>query len=52
MVKKKSAYGGCLGSKRRGRTWYSAKSDGELKASIEPSMSEWGNPSIRDYGYS
>ena len=44
MVKKRSANGGCLGSKRRGRTWYSAKSSGELKTSVDPEMSEWGNP--------
>lgn len=33
MVKKRSANGGCLGSKRRWRTWNSAKSFGELKTS-------------------
>ena len=44
MVKKRSANGGCLGSKRRRRTWNPAKSDGELETSVEPSMSEWGNP--------
>ena len=34
MVKKKSANGGCLGSKRRRRTWYSAKSPNELKTGV------------------
>ena len=38
------AHGGCLGTKRRRRTWQTAKSDGELYASIDPSISEWGNP--------
>lgn len=46
MVKKRSANGGCLGSKRRRRTWNSAKSFGELKTSVEPEISEWGNPAI------
>lgn len=44
MVKKRSANGGCLGSKRRRRTWNPAKSYGELETSVEPWMSEWGNP--------
>ena len=44
MVKKLSAQGGCLGSKRRRKTWQPAKSPGELATSIEPRISEWGNP--------
>lgn len=44
MVKKRSANGGCLGSKRRRRTWNPAKSLGELETSGDPKMSEWGNP--------
>lgn len=44
MVKKRSANGGCLGSKRRRRTWNPAKSFGELETSVNPKMSEWGNP--------
>jgi hypothetical protein len=44
MVKRKSANGGCLGGKRRRRTWNSAKRVGELKASCDPTVSEWGNP--------
>ena len=47
MVKKISANGGCLGSKRRRRTWYSAKSPGELETSVEPGVSEWGNPAAK-----
>ena len=39
------AYGGCLGIRRRRRTRPAAKSFGELQASIEPEISEWGNPS-------
>ena len=44
MVKKLSAQGGCLGSKRRRKTWQPAKSLGELATSFDPGMSEWGNP--------
>ena len=43
MVKLLRAYGGCLGASRRRRTWQAAKSLGELQASIDPGMSEWGN---------
>ena len=38
------AFGGCLGSKRRWKTWYSAISHGELRISFDPWISEWGNP--------
>ena len=44
MVKKLSAQGECLGSKRRRKTWQPAKSSGELATSTDPEMSEWGNP--------
>ena len=44
MVKKESAQGECLGSKRRRKTWQPAKSLGELATSIDPEISEWGNP--------
>jgi hypothetical protein len=44
MVKKLSAHGGCLGSKRRRKTWQPAKSLGELATSFDPGVSEWGNP--------
>ena len=37
------AYGGCLGSQRRRRTWQAAKSCGEVQATVDPRMSEWGN---------
>jgi hypothetical protein len=43
MVKKESAQGECLGSKRRRKTWQPAKSPGELATSDDPRMSEWGN---------
>ena len=46
MAKRKSANGGCLGSKRRRRTWNPAKSHGELETSIDPWVSEWGNPAV------
>jgi hypothetical protein len=51
MVKKRSANGGCLGSKRRRRTWDSAKSFGKLKTSVEPKISEWGNPALCEWGH-
>ena len=38
------AHGGCLGSHRRRRTWQAAKSRGEVQATFDPRMSEWGNP--------
>jgi hypothetical protein len=44
MVKKLSAQGGCLGSKRRRKTWQPAKSPGELATSFDPRISEWGDP--------
>jgi hypothetical protein len=40
------AHGGCLGTKRRRRTWQTAISNGELYASIDPLISEWGNPAV------
>ena len=43
-VKQESAQDGCLGRSRRRRTWQAAKSLGELQASVDPGMSEWGNP--------
>ena len=49
MVKRISVYGGCLGGQRRRRTWQPAKSAGELATSIDPAMSEWGNPPLRRY---
>ena len=39
------AFGGCLGAKRRRRTWHAAKSCGEGRAPVDPQVSEWGNPS-------
>ena len=38
------AFGGCLGAKRRGRTWHAAKSREERRALFDPRISEWGNP--------
>ena len=43
-VKRESAQGGCLGMSRRRRTWQAAKSLGELQTSVDPGVSEWGNP--------
>ena len=37
------ACGGCLGVVRRRRTQQAAKSLGELQASEDPGVSEWGN---------
>ena len=51
MVKLLRAYGGCLGARRRRRTWIPAISLGELELSFDPGISEWGNPpdvNIRD----
>ena len=42
-VKLQRAYGGCLGDKRRRRTWTAAKSFGELLTSVDPKISESGN---------
>ncbi len=44
LVKVVRAYGGCLGIRRRRRTQRAAKMYGELRASIDPYESEWGNP--------
>ena len=38
------AFGGCLGTERRRRTWQAAKSSGEWSAHGDPEISEWGNP--------
>ena len=46
QVKLVRAYGGCLGANSRRRTQQAAKSHGELQASIEPWISEWGNPAV------
>ena len=51
QVKLLRAYGGCLGAKRRRRTWPAAKSLGELQASDDPGISEWGNPAAGDRGH-
>ena len=46
MVKEISAHGGCLGSKRRRKTWQPAKSLGESATDFDPGISEWGNPIV------
>ncbi len=43
-VKLRRADGGYLGTQRRRRTWLPTKRSGELEASIDPGISEWGNP--------
>ena len=43
-AKLRRAYGGCLGSQRRRRTWTAAKSSGEPLTGFDPEISEWGNP--------
>ncbi len=45
----KRAFGGCLGTRRRRRTWHAAKSLGEPRAGFDPRISEWGNPSARRF---
>ena len=47
-AKLQRAYGECLGSQRRRRTWTAAKSSGEPLTGFDPEISEWGNPR-RDY---
>ena len=44
MDKLLRARGGCLGAKRRRRTWTAAKSFGEPLTGCDPEVSEWGNP--------
>ena len=44
QVKHERAQGGCLGTRSRRRTWQAAISHGEEHISIDPWMSEWGNP--------
>ena len=44
MVKLLRAHGGCLGIRKRRRTWLAAKSFGEPQAGVDPEISEWGNP--------
>lgn len=44
VVKLIRAHGGYLGTQRRRRTQLPAIRPGELEASIDPGISEWGNP--------
>ena len=44
VVKIERADGGNLGTQRRRRTWRPTINPGELEASHEPGVSEWGNP--------
>ena len=44
MVKLLRADGGCLGTRRRRRTWKAAISFGEPLTGFDPEISEWGNP--------
>ena len=43
-AKLRRAYGECLGSQRRRRTWTAAISSGEPLTGYDPGISEWGNP--------
>src|SRR5271165_6487204 len=45
-VKLQRAYGGCLGSQRRRRTWTAAISSGEPLTGRDPEISEWENPAV------
>jgi hypothetical protein len=45
-IKRVRAFGGCLGTERRRRTWHAAKSRGEGRAPFDPRISEWGNPAL------
>ena len=44
MAKLLRADGGCLGIRRRRRTWQAAIIFGELLTCFDPEDSEWGNP--------
>ena len=44
VVKLLRALGGCLGVRRRRRTWLAAISCVEPQAGVDTQMSEWGNP--------
>ncbi len=44
VVKLVRAHGGYLGTQRRRRTWLPTICSGELEASFDPEISEWGNP--------
>jgi len=43
-VKVLRAHGECLGACGRRRTWQAAISCGEVQATFDPQISEWGNP--------
>ena len=43
-VKVLRAHGECLGACGRRRTWQAAISCGEVQATLDPQISEWGNP--------
>ena len=45
-LSKRRASGGCLGARRRRRTWHAAKILGEPRAGVDPEVSEWGNPPL------
>ena len=44
VVKLFTAYGGCSGNQRRGKTWRATIRIGEPQAGHDPMISEWGNP--------
>lgn len=44
VVKLLRVHGGCLGVKRRWRTWLAAISPGQVQTTVNPGISEWGNP--------
>ena len=48
-VKLRRAYGECLGSQRRRRTWTAAISHGEPLTGYDPWISEWGNPVVMNH---
>ncbi len=43
-IKLQRAHGGCLGARSRRRTQQAAKRFGEVQATYDPEISEWGNP--------
>ena len=51
LAKRIRAHDGCLGIGRRRRTRKTAISFGELSTSVDPEISEWGNPAAFIGGY-
>ena len=51
LAKRIRAHDGCLGIRRRRRTHKAATSLGEPPKGVDPGISEWGNPAVREGGH-